>query len=314
MDISIVIVNWNAEYYLQKCLASLAAVPRSRSIEILVVDNASTDGSADMVKANFPHVKLIRCDQNTGFAKANNLAIQESNGRYITLMNPDVEIIPGCLDALADYLDQNPQAGNVGPLVLNPDMTLQSSCRKFPTLWNNFCSATGLATIFKSWRFFSGEHMLYSSHDRTAAVDVLVGCFWMMRREAVEVVGPLDEDFFLYGEDLDWCRRCWKAGWQVIFFPGAQVIHYRGASSATEPVRFAVIQQRSILRYWHKHHGLFGVLGIQILLFCHHALRYVFAAGSRLVRSSKTARTAARLQTTKACLQALFVERIPHKT
>src|SRR5580693_7558972 len=136
MDISIIIVGWNSKPYLEECLESLCVSPPSRSMEIIVVDNASTDGSVDMVAAKFPHVKLIKSEENLGFARANNVAIQESHGRYVGLVNPDVKVLPGCLDALADYLDQNPRVGNVGPRVLNSDMTLQSSCRRFPTLWN----------------------------------------------------------------------------------------------------------------------------------------------------------------------------------
>ncbi len=254
---------------------------------------------------------LIRSDKNLGFAKANNLGIQQSRGRYVSLVNPDVEVLPGCLDSLADYLDQNPIVGNVGPRVLNSDRTLQSSCRRFPSLWNNFCSATGLATAFRKCRLFSGEHMLFFPHDRTLAVDVLVGCFWMMRREAVEAVGLLDEDFFLYAEDVDWCRRCWKAGWQVVFFPGAEVIHHRGTSSSADPVRFAVEQQRSVLHYWSKHRGLCGRMGIQSILFFHHGLRYLFSVASGLIRSSKTAQNALGAQVSRACLRALLSRSVP---
>ncbi len=190
MDISVVVVAWNAKSYLELCLESLEKAPPQRSMEILVVDNASTDGTAEMVETRFPWVKLIRSAENLGFAKGNNVAIRRCQGRYIALVNPDVIVFPGCLDALADFLDQNPKVGNVGPRVLNPDMTLQSSCRRFPTLWNNFCSATGLATRFKNSRFFAGEHMFYFPHDRTMNVDVLVGCFSFIRREAFDDGGP----------------------------------------------------------------------------------------------------------------------------
>src|SRR5581483_6708153 len=198
MDISIVIVGWNARHYLELCLQSLEDAPSRRTVEILVVDNASSDGTAEMIEARFPHVKLIRSAENLGFSKGNNLAIRKCRGRYIALINPDVVVFPGCLDALADYLDQNPKVGNVGPRILNPDRTLQSSCRQFPTLWNNFCSATGLSNKFKSVRFLAGEHMFFFPHDRTRTVNVLVGCFSMIRREAFDAVGLLDEDLFMY--------------------------------------------------------------------------------------------------------------------
>jgi GT2 family glycosyltransferase len=313
MDISIIIVGWNSKPYLEECLESLCVSPPSRSMEIIVVDNASTDGSVDMVAAKFPHVKLIKSEENLGFARANNVAIQESHGRYVGLVNPDVKVLPGCLDALADYLDQNPRVGNVGPRVLNSDMTLQSSCRRFPTLWNNLCSATGLATALKNNRIFSGEHMLFFPHDRTLAVDALVGCFWMLRSDALKDVGPLDESFFMYGEDVDWCKRCWRAGWKVVFFPGAKAIHHRGTSSATQPVWSAVAQQRSVLHYWSKYHGVFGLLGIQSILFCRHVLRYLFGVASRFLGPSKSAQSDVRVHVSSACLQALVSGSVTRK-
>src|SRR5262249_48179984 len=149
---------------------SLADSPPHRSAEIIVVDNASQDGSSEMIQTRFSNVKLIRSEENLGFAKGNNVAIRQSKGRYIALVNPDVIVLPGCLDALADFLDQNPRVGNVGPRVLNPDMTLQSTCRRSPTLWNNFCAATGLATKFRNSKILAGEHMFYFPHDRTLPV------------------------------------------------------------------------------------------------------------------------------------------------
>ncbi len=146
VDISVVIVGWNAKRYLELCLESLATAPPHRTMEVLVVDNASSDGTAEMIESKFPWVQLIKSPENLGFSRGNNVAIRQCQGRYIALVNPDVIVLPGCLDTLAEFLDQNPKVGDVGPRVLNPDMTLQSSCRRFPTLWNNFCSATGLST------------------------------------------------------------------------------------------------------------------------------------------------------------------------
>jgi GT2 family glycosyltransferase len=308
MDISVVIVGWNAKHYLELCLDSLVTAPPSRSTEIIVVDNASSDGSVEMIETRFPHVKLIRSDQNLGFAKGNNVAIRQCQGRYISLVNPDVKVLPGCLDALADFLDQNPKVGNVGPRVFNPDMTQQSTCRRFPTLWNNFCMASGLATAFKNSRFFAGEHMFYFPHDRTLAVDVLVGCFSMVRREAFDAVGLLDEGLFMYGDDVDWCRRAWKAGWQVVFFPGARAIHDRGSITAAYPVRFAVAQQRSIFYYWSKHHGFLALLGIKAMLLCRHLFRYMLASLSQLVQFHKKVQNDTRKQVSSACMRAVFSE------
>ena len=313
MDISIVIVGWNARHYLELCLESLADAPARRTTEILVVDNASSDGSAEMIEARFPYVKLIRSAENLGFAKGNNLAIRQCRGRYIALVNPDVIVLPGCLDALADFLDQNPKVGNAGPRVLNPDRTLQSTCRRFPTLWNNFCSATALASAFQGSRLLAGEHMYFFPHDRILAVDVLVGCFSMMRREALEAVGLLDEDLFMYGDDVDWCRRCWNAGWEVAFFPGAQAIHDRGRITAPYPVRFAVAQQRSVIHYWTKHHSVFGVLGIRSIILLHHLLRYARAVFTGLAHSQRRPESEVGKQVSGACLRELLSGGIPTK-
>ena len=313
VELSVVIVAWNARHYLELCLESLAKDPPRRSVEVLVVDNASADDTIEMVETRFPWVKLIKSGENLGFSKGNNVAIRQCQGRYIALVNPDVIVFPGCLDALADFLDQNPKVGDVGPRVFNPDMTQQSTCRRFPTLWNNFCSATRLESIFKGARFFAGEHMFYFPHDRTRSVNVIVGCFSMIRREAFDEVGLLDEDLFMYGDDVDWCRRAWKAGWQVVFYPGARAIHDRGKTTAPFPVHFAVAQQRSVLHYWKKHHTFLGVLGIRSIMLSHHLLRYVLATLSNLAHSRNEPQREVRKQVSGACLRNLLNGSVPNK-
>jgi GT2 family glycosyltransferase len=313
IDISVVIVAWNAKRYLELCLESLAEAPPRRSMEVFVVDNASNDGTSEMVETRFSWVKLIKSSDNLGFSKGNNLAIRQCQGRYVALVNPDVIVFAGCLDALADFLDQNPKVGNVGPRVFNPDMSMQSTCRRFPTLWNNFCSASGLETRFKNSRFFAGEHMFYFPHDRTLAVDVLVGCFSMIRRETFDAVGLLDEKLFMYGDDVDWCRRARNAGWQVVFYPGGQAIHDRGKTTAPYPVRFALAQQRSVLYYWSKHHGFWGALGIRTIMLFHHLARYSLALATSIAGSKLGAQENVRKQVSGACLRELLSGSIPHE-
>jgi len=313
IDISVVVVGWNARHYLELCLESLAKAPPRRSMEVLLVDNASTDGSVEMIEARFPWVKLIKSSENLGFAKGNNVAIRQCQGRYIALVNPDVIVFPGCLDALADFLDKNPKVGNVGPRVFNPDMSQQSTCRRFPTLWNNFTSATALATTFTKSRIFAGEHMWWFAHDRTIAVDVIVGCFSFIRHETLDEVGLLDEGLFMYGDDVDWCKRCWNAGWQVYFYPGARAIHDRGKITAPYPVRFAVAQQKSVLHYWSKHHSFFGVLGIRSILLFHHLLRYTAAILSDLTHPRTSGKSEVRKRVSGACLRQLFFGGVPQK-
>ncbi len=312
MDISVVIVAWNAKRYVEMCLESLEKAPPQRSMEVLVVDNASDDGTAEMIESKYPWVKLIKSTENLGFSRGNNLAIRQCRGRYIALVNPDVIVFPGCLDALADFLDNHPRVGDVGPRVFNPDMTQQSTCRRFPTLWNNFCSATALATTFTRSRIFAGEHMWYFAHDRTMSVDVIVGCFSMIRREAFDDVGLLDEELFMYGDDVDWCRRARGAGWEVMFYPGAQAIHHLGKTTAPYPVRFAVAQQQSVLHYWKKHHSFLAVLGIRSIMLFHHLLRYMAALLTGALRSQRAAKGRVRKQVSGACLQQLLFGRVPH--
>lgn len=311
MDISIVILSWNDKQYLEGLLKSLANATKSRTMEIIVVDNASTDGSQEMVAAGFPQVRLIRNKENLGFPKGNNLGMKASQGKYIYVLNSDIKVLDGCVDALADYFDQNPKVGMLGPKILNRDLTHQSSCRTFPTLWNNFCSSTGLAKTFAGSKLFSGEHMLYFQGDRTLEVDVLVGCFWAVRRAALDEFGLLDEGFFIYAEDVDWCMRCWKAGWRVVFYPGAEAIHYQGTSTTKkDPVRFAVTQQRSVLRFWKKHHGTVGRLSMSGLIFGHQLGRWSAALLKSLASSAQREENRVRMRVCGACLRDLFSTRI----
>ena len=315
MDISVVILSWNDKQYLEVCLQSLEKATKSRTMEIIVVDNASTDGSSGMVENLFPNVKLIKNQENLGFPKGNNIGIQASRGKYVYLLNSDIKIFAGCLDVLADYLDQNPKIGMVGPKILNRDLTHQSSCRRFPTLWNNFCAATGLAKIFAGSKFFSGEHMFYFKGDRLMEVDVLVGCFWTVRRTAIDEFGLLDEGFFMFAEDLDWCKRFWEAGWRVVFCPDAQAIHYRGGSSEKkDAVWLALTQQRSILRYWKKHHHAAAYFGIRCLMFMHKSSRWGAAIIRYLISPSTRKDSKIRMQTTAACLRDLFTRQSTQNT
>jgi GT2 family glycosyltransferase len=308
MDISVVIVSWNDRRHLEACLESLAPAGASLDMEIVVVDNASTDGSTHMVETKFPAVRLIKKNENLGFAKANNIGIKASTGKYLYLINSDVKVLDDCVKLLADYMNENPRIGILGPKVLNGDMSLQSSCRKAPGLWNNFCSATGLANVFRNSAIFSGEQMTFFKGDRIMDVDVLAGCFWVARRAAIDGFGLLDEKFFMYAEDVDWCMRCRKAGWGVVFFPGASAIHFGGGSSARQgSVWVALTQQRSILRYWQKHHGALGRFLISGLMITHKAVRLSAAMVDYVIRHSEREKCRIRMQVSTACMKDLFI-------
>jgi GT2 family glycosyltransferase len=305
IDVSIVILNTNDRHYLAECLESLRRCTETYTLEVIVVDNASTDGSIEMVGTKFPEVKLIKNAENLGFTKGNNVGIRASRGRYVFLLNSDIRVLPGCIDTLVRYLDENPRVGILGPKILNPDLTHQSSCRNFPSIWNNFCSAAGLARVFKGSRFFSGEHMLYFRGDRVLDVDVLVGCFSAVRRTAMNEFGLLDEGLYMYGDDVDWCRRCWNTGWRVTFFPGAHAVHYRATSTKKDPVRYAVMQQRSVLYYWNKYHGAAGRFGISCVIFAHLSIRLGAGLLKGLLIPPKQGENQARIRMSLACLGAL---------
>ena len=283
--VSVIIVNWNAREYLLQCLASLSSEVCRYAMEIIVVDNDSSDGSPEAVEAQFPHVRLFRSGGNLGFAKANNLGVSHSRGRYVAFINSDVKVLKGCLTTLVDYCDQHPEIGMAGPRVIGGDGKLQRSCRGFPTVWNMFCRALVLDAMFPRVKLFSGYAMTYWPQDTPRPVDMLSGCFWLVRREALNEVGLLDEAFFMYGEDMDWCKRFWAGGWKVTFVPSAEAIHYGGASSANAPVRFYIERQRADLQYWKKHHTWSGGR----VLFC-HLLRAPGPAQPRLRRCARCSR------------------------
>lgn len=305
-DISTIIVSWNAKDFLLECLESIKAQPLSVSMEIIVVDNASTDGSPAAVENKYPDVRLIRNDQNYGFAKANNIGIKESKGRYLCLINSDVKVLPECLTYLYAYIEKNPAIGIIGPRILNSDLTIQCNCRHFPSLWNIFCSATALYRIFPNSQRFSGEQMFYFKYDVIRSVDVLSGCFLLVRREAVEQVGYLDDQFFMYSEDVDWCKRFWQAGWQVVFLPHAESIHYGGASAANSPLRFSVELEGSLFQYWTKHHSKLSRILLFCLLVLQHTLRILPVAFLYIFKPSTRKAKLLQLQTHLNCLQALL--------
>ena len=188
-----------------------------------------------------------------------------------------VEVTDSCIDTMRSYMRSHPQVGMLGPKVLNSDLTIQSSCRTFPSLWNNLCPALGVTTLFPHSRFFAGEHMLYFAYDKTRKIDTIVGCFVLARRPAIEAVGGLDEQFFFYAEDIDWSKRFWAAGWSLIFYPAAVIVHHHKRSSSNAPLRFAVEQEKAVLRYWKKHYYSSTVWCFRLIALLRHVIR-IFAA------------------------------------
>jgi hypothetical protein len=273
MDISVIIVSWNTRALLLQCIRSIIDTT-DPAPEIIVVDNASEDNSADAVNESFPQVKVIRNDKNLGFSGANNIGIRESSGKYVCFINSDVIVLKDCIGRMHAYMEANPDIGILGPKVLWPDgKTVQRSCMGFPTLWNMLCRAVGIDSLFPKVRLFGGHLMTFWPHDTLREVDVINGCFWMIRRSGIEQVGMLDENFFMYAEDVDWCKRFHDWGWKNVFYPDAEAVHYGGASSAAMPVRFYVEKQRANFQYWKKHHDRFSTAIYSSTLILHESSR-----------------------------------------
>jgi hypothetical protein len=214
-----------------------------------------------------------------GFARANNAGIARSTSRYLALVNSDALVMQGCLQNLVKFMETHPSVGMVGPRILNADRTLQPSARRFPNLEATFARAFFLDRLLPQRLFHLRSHMSAAELDRLRPVEVLEGCFWMVRREALEQVGGLDENFFMYGEDIDWCKRFHKAGWEVMYCPGAEAVHYGGASSSNAATRFFLEMKKAELRYWEKNHGRVARRVAAGILFLHCCLR---AAGWKL--------------------------------
>jgi GT2 family glycosyltransferase len=308
--VSVIIVSWNAREFLMQCLASLSADACDYPMEIIVVDNASSDGSADEVANSYPRVRLIRNAENLGFAKANNIGISLSTGRYLCLVNSDVKVLPHCVSTLVRFCEENPEVGMVGPRVIGGDGKWQHSCKGFPNVWNVFCRALALDTLFPRGKLFTGFLLSHWRQDCPRPVDILVGCFWLVRREALTRVGLLDETFFMYGEDIDWCKRFWMHGWKVVFVPSAEAIHYGGASSANAPFRFYIEQQKADLHYWKKHHSSFGV-AIYFAISCLHlSLRAVGYSMAALLKRTERQVYRFKVQRSVLCLKWLIFSRL----
>ncbi len=254
-DIAVIIVNWNAREDLRRCLQSLYAEPKPEAAyEVWVVDNASDDGSAGMVASEFPQVRLVVNTVNAGFSKANNQAIARTDSRYVFLLNSDAFLHSGALDQLVAYADAHPQAGIVGPKVLNSDGSLQYSCRRFPSLGAGFFRNTYLGRLFPHNKFARDYLMNDFDHARDIAVDWVSGCAMLIRRDLLQKIGGLDERFYMYCEDVDLCQRAWEGGWEVIYTPQAVVTHAIGRSSDKNADKMIIEFHRSWYEYDRKRH------------------------------------------------------------
>jgi len=274
-DVSVVIVNWNTRDILRNCLKSIYEQTGDVALEVIVIDNASSDGSAEMVRKNFPKVSLIENSENRGFAAANNQGITIAKGRYVLLLNSDTIILDNAIDKTLSFADAHPEAGVVGCQVWENSETIQMTCFRFPSVFNLFLSAFWLNKIFKHNRILGREWMLWWGRDSEREVDVISGSFMFVRRKAIDEAGLMDEDYFLYYEETDWCYRFANAGWKILFWPGAKILHWHGGrnSSKQEALKMFVQFQKSLLIFFRKHYGWLNCITARLLLIMSFGLR-----------------------------------------
>ena len=275
MILSIVIVNWNTKDMLCECLSSVQNGLDNTDAEVIVVDNASTDGSQQMVKQSFPDVLLIENQANRGFAAANNQGLPVASGRYILLLNSDTIVLGDVLQRSVEYMETHSDVGVMGCRVLNTDGTLQPTCSQFPSLLNLVLLTSGLWKL--PWFDFLDRYQM-RRWQRTDErdVDVVSGCYMMVRADAIMEIGQLDEDFFFFGEETDWCRRFQSAGWQLRFAPVGEITHHGGGSVRRLNYQRDLMLSSATVKLHLKHGGLGSAVGAWIIIFGFNFSRAVF--------------------------------------
>lgn len=291
VDLSICILTLKAQALLRDCLRSIYENTNAVSFEIIVVDNNSHDGTVEMLQKEFPNVCVIVNDYNAGFTRPSNQALRASQGNYALLLNNDTIVLPRTLDRLVEFMEAHPAVGICGPKVLNRDGTLQKQCRRsFATPWDLFCYFSGLSTLFPKSRVFGRYLMTYMDEDTLHEADAISGSCMLIRREVIDQIGLLDERFFAYQEDADYCFRAKQAGWKIYYFPGAQIVHYAGmGGSRAEPYRSIVEWHKSYFQYYRKNLAARYFFLFNWFYYGVMVLKLASALGVNLLRKDKYA-------------------------
>ncbi len=292
MDVSFLVVSWKVRDLVRRALVSILADTSDIESEIILVDNASQDGTVEMVRAQFPDVRVIANAENCGFTRANNQALAVARGRYLFLLNPDAELVPGATRALLDYAEANPRAGIVGPQLLYPDRSVQPSRRRFPTFTTALLESTRLQQWFPRNRWLTRYYLRNTSDDAVQEVDWITGAAMFVRREVYIEVGGFDEGFFMYSEELDWCYRAKQESWRVVYFPRAQVIHHEGKSSEQVAAARDIYFHSSKIRFFRKHHGPSQAALLRVFLLSMFAFQLVEEGAKWLVGHKRSLRRA----------------------
>ena len=287
MRLSVVFLSYNTRDLTRQALSSVLAAAEGLAVEIFVVDNASADGSADMVAEEFPQVKLICNEANVGFAAGNNVALRQVAGEYALLINTDTIVRRDALRTMVEFMDAHPEAGACGCKILDPDGTLQLDSRRgFPTPLAAFCKMSGLSRLFPKHPLIAHYHMTYLDPEQTAEVEVLSGSCMMVRKSAMDQVGLLDEDYFMYGEDIDWCYRFHQADWKIYYVPTTEIIHFRGESGRGTPLKILYRKSQAMSIFVNKHmarrYRFFPLWLLQVGIALHGTFRFLARAGRAL--------------------------------
>ena len=295
-DLSIIVVNRNTRDFLERCLRSIEEVPGAIRTEVVVIDNGSSDGSAELVRERHPEVRLIRNERNTGFAFPNNQGIRVSTGRNVMLLNSDTIVLPGALERLVRFMDDHPGVGACGPRLSFPDGRLQASCFSFHTPWRLFCDMSGLASIFPRSRVFGNQQMGFD-YERTGKAEALMGAALVVRREVVERMGLIDERFTLHANEVDWCYRMHLAGWDRVFVHDAEIIHEMGGTMRQENVnsRLQGEMLQNLFDYYRKYYGAAGVLWFRLCFALGYGARMLWYPIRNRIRPSAEGRRLALL-------------------
>ena len=283
MKLSIIVVSWNTREILADCLNSVYQHPPKDSFELILVDNASTDGSAEMVAEQFPQARLIKSETNLGFAQGNNLAVPLCVGQYVLLLNPDTIVKQNGLQSLIDFLDANPAAGAAGSMLLNVDETLQPSCHPRPQLGRELWRLLHFDAIKPYGRYNMHQWDLTQNRE----VDVLMGASLMVRKSILDEIGFLDGDYFMYSEEVDLCFRLQKAGWKLFYVPASKVIHLGGQSSKQVAMDMFMQLYLGKLKYFRKHYGAGAGFVYKLILLLASLMRLAAAPVAWLQKRSK---------------------------
>ena len=260
MKLSVIIVNYKVKHYLEQCLRSVAEASRGIAVEVIVVDNASGDGSVEYLRERFPDVTIIASEENLGFARANNLAIRNSHGQYVLLLNPDTIVAEETFRDFISFMDSTPDAGGCGAYMLHTDGSFAPESRRgLPTPFVAFCKMSGLASLLPKSRTFGRYYMRYLNENEVNRIEIMSGAFMFLRRDALDKAGLLDEDFFMYGEDIDLSYRILKAGYNNYFLP-SRILHYKGESTVKSSYRYVHTFYRAMELFFNKHYANYSIL------------------------------------------------------